>query len=183
MAGDEVEPGAEPDEPAAAGEEEQGPPGLEVWNDYDPSMRFVAVYPVPDDQNAQASSVVYYVIEPGKHTGLHADNAEEVLYVFDGEGEAFVSGRQVQFNTGDFHVLPAGVQHDIYAYGDRELRFLSFYPVALLESTFQEMILPMGGNVLTSRPFQPVIRELELEDLPEDFPFEILGGSDDPQPS
>jgi quercetin dioxygenase-like cupin family protein len=173
----------QPEQEAPQEEEQQGPPGLEIWNDYDPSMRFVAVFPVGEEQNAQASSVVYYVIEPGKHTGLHADNAEEILYVFDGEGEAFVSGRQVQFNAGEFHVMPAGVQHDIYAYGDRELRYLSFYPVGLLESTFQEPILPMGDYVLTSKPFQPVIRELDLNELPEDFPFEILGGSEDPQPS
>jgi quercetin dioxygenase-like cupin family protein len=180
-------------DPEQQQEEQAGPPALEVWNDYDPSMRFVAVFPVPDEQNATASSVVYYVLEPGKHTGLHADNAEEVLYVFDGEGEAFVSGRQVPFSAGDFHVLPAGTQHDIYAYGDRELRYLSFYPVPLLESTYQETLFPMGGNVLTSKPFQPVIRELSMDELPEDFPFELLGGqleeppadpgNEDPQPS
>jgi quercetin dioxygenase-like cupin family protein len=161
------------------GQDEQqaeGAPAIEVWNDYDPSMRFVAVYPVRDEQGAAASSVVYYVIEPGRHTGLHGDNAEEIVYVFDGEGEAFVTGRQVLLAPGQFHVFPPGIEHDVYAYGDTELRFLSFYPVALLESTFQQTIMPIGGNVLTSRPFAPVIQELTLEDLPEDFPFDLLGG-------
>lgn len=184
MAGDDVESHELADELDVEQQQDgDGPPALELWNDFDPSMRFIAVYPVAEEQNATASSVVYYVIEPGRHTGLHADNAEEVLYVFDGEGEAFVSGRQVQFSAGDFHVLPAGVQHDIYAYGDRELRFLSFYPAALVESTFQEVLLPIGATVLTSKPFRPVIHELDLDALPEDFPFELLGGSDDPQPS
>ena len=41
---------------------------------------------------AAASSVAYYIIEPGKHTGLHSDNAEEIVFVAEGEGEAFVIG-------------------------------------------------------------------------------------------
>jgi quercetin dioxygenase-like cupin family protein len=167
-------------------EEEPGEdalPAIEIWNDYDPSMRFVAVFPVRETQGAVASSLVYYILEPGRHTGLHGDNAEEILYVLDGEGEAFVTGRQVLLAPGEFHVLPAGVDHDIYAYGDRELRFLSFYPVPLLESTFQQEIMPMAGNTLTSRPFAPVIEELRLEDLPSDFPFELMGGGpDEPGP-
>jgi quercetin dioxygenase-like cupin family protein len=170
MAGEE-EPAGDEQQPA-----EDAPPAIEIWNDYDPSMRFVAVFPVREAQGAVASSVVYYILEPGRHTGLHGDNAEEVLYVFDGEGEAFVTGRQVLLAAGEFHVLPAGVDHDIYAYGDRELRFLSFYPVAVLESTFQQQIQPMGGNTLTSRPFAPMIEELSFGDLPPDFPFDLLGG-------
>jgi quercetin dioxygenase-like cupin family protein len=157
-------------------DEAPGPPAIEVWNDYDPSMRFIAVFPVREELGAAASSVVYYVIEPGRHTGLHGENAEEVLYVFDGEGEAFVTGRQVLLKAGDFQVFPAGVQHDVYAYGETELRFLSFYPVPLMQAEFQQSLQPLGGNVLTSKPFAPVIEELSLDDLPADFPFDLLGG-------
>jgi quercetin dioxygenase-like cupin family protein len=158
-------------------DEEPGPPAIEVWNDYDPSMRFIAVFPVRPELGAAGSSVVYYVIEPGRHTGLHAENAEEVLYVFDGEGEAFVTGRQVLLKAGDFQVFPAGTAHDVYAYGETELRFLSFYPVALMQAEFQQELMPMGGNLLTSNPFAPVIEELNLEDLPPDFPIDLLGGA------
>src|SRR5438128_2047768 len=104
----------------------EGPPAIEVWQDYDPSMRFVAVFPVTEEQGAASSTVAYYIFEPGQHSGLHADNAEEVIYVADGAGEAFVSGKQEQMEAGNFLVIPAGVQHDIYAYGDTALRLLSF---------------------------------------------------------
>jgi quercetin dioxygenase-like cupin family protein len=128
-------------------------PALELWNEFDPSLRFVAVFPIRDGMGAVASTAVYYILEPGRHTGLHSENAEEVLYVFDGEGEVFVEGSQLQLRGGDFRVFPADAPHDIYAYGDRELRLLSFYPVALMESTFQQVLQPVNTNVLTSQPF------------------------------
>jgi quercetin dioxygenase-like cupin family protein len=163
-------------DPYAFDEEEgagDGPPAVEVWNDYDPSMRFVAVFPVGEDQGARAGSVAYYIIEPGKHTGLHSDNAEEIVYVADGTGEAFVSGRHIVFNPGEFVVLNEGIEHDIYANGSVALRFLSFFPTDEIISTFQQVIYPMGGNILSSKPPKPVVQELDPENLPEDFPFDL----------
>jgi quercetin dioxygenase-like cupin family protein len=168
---DQLEDGFDPDAEGAGG----GPPAVEIWNDYDPSMRFVAVFPVGEDQGAKESSVAYYIIEPGQHTGVHFDNAEEVVYVADGEGEAFVSGLQVKFNPGEFVVLAAGVEHDIYAMGAVALRFLSFFPTAEIISTFQQVIYPAGGNELSSKPPKPVMQELDPENLPEDFPFDLTG--------
>jgi len=154
-----------------------GPHAIEVSQDHDPSLKFVAVFPVGENEGARASSVAYYIFEPGTHSGLHADNAEEVIYVADGEGEAFVSGRHVPLEEGTFAVMPEAVQHDIYAYGNVELRLLCFFPTTEIVSTFQEVILPSGTQVLSSRPPAPVVQELSLEDLPPDFPFELLGGA------
>jgi quercetin dioxygenase-like cupin family protein len=157
-------------------EQSDQPYGIEITQDYDPSMKFVVVFPVGEQQGATASSVAYYIIEPGCHSGLHGDNAEEVIFVAEGEGEAFVSGKQVPLETGGFAVMPEGIQHDIYAYGDTELRLLSFFPTPEIVSTFQEMILPMGTQTLSSKPPAPVIQELSMDDLPEGFPIELLGG-------
>src|SRR5204862_935654 len=103
-------------------------------------------FPVTDAQGAAASTVAYYIFEPGRHSGLHADNAEEVIYVADGEGEVFVSGKQVKLQPGEFVVVNGGVQHDVYAYGSVELRLLSFYPTAAAESTFQDPVMPTGST-------------------------------------
>jgi len=157
-----------------------GPYAVEVFQDYDPSLKFVAVFAVGENEGARASSVAYYILEPGTHSGLHADNAEEVIYVADGEGEVFVSGRQVPLEAGTFAVMPEGVQHDIYAYGDVELRLLSFFPTTEIVSTFQEVIFPTGTQILSSRPPAPVVQELMLEDLPADFPLELLGAPAEP---
>ncbi len=94
------------------------PTAFEVWNDYDPSMRFVTAYPMSAAQGTESSTVAYYAFEPGQHSGLHADDAEEVIYVADGEGEVFVSGLQEKLEAGGFTFVPKGVQHDVYAYGD-----------------------------------------------------------------
>jgi quercetin dioxygenase-like cupin family protein len=153
----------------AAQQESEGAPAVEVWQDYDPSMRFVAVFPVTAAQGATGSTVAYYIFEPGRHSSLHSDNAEEVIYVADGTGEVFVSGKQVKLEPGEFVVIPHGVQHDIYAYGDVELRLLSYFPTAVVESTFQDPVMPMGGTVLSSNLGLPVVREITAEDLPPEL--------------
>jgi quercetin dioxygenase-like cupin family protein len=160
------------DELADAMEEAAGgPPAVEVWQDYDPSMRFVMVFPVTEAQGAAKSTVAYYIFEPGRHSGLHGDNAEEVIYVADGEGEIFVSGKQVKLQPGEFTVIPEGVQHDIYAYGGTELRLLSYFPVAVVESTFQDPVMPMASTIVSSNLFAgaPVVQEITADQLPPEL--------------
>src|SRR5205085_8518108 len=147
----------------------EGPPAVEVWQDYDPSQRFIAVFPVGEAQGAAASTVAYYIFEPGRHSGLHADSAEEVIYVADGDGEVFVSGKQVKLEAGEFVVINEGVQHDIYAYGSVELRLLSFFPAANVETTFQDPVMPMGTNVMSSNLSAPVVREITADELPPEL--------------
>jgi quercetin dioxygenase-like cupin family protein len=158
------------DELADAMEQQaEGPPAVEVWQDYDPSQRFIAVFPLTPAQGAAASTVAYYIFEPGRHSGLHADNAEEVIYCADGVGEVFVSGKQVKLEPGEFVVVNEGIQHDVYAYGSVELRLLSFFPTAVVESTFQDPIMPMGTNVLSSDIAAPVVREITADELPPEL--------------
>ena len=152
-------------------QQSEGPPAVELWQDYDPSMRFVAVFPVTEAQGAAASTVAYYIFEPGRHSGLHSDNAEEVIYVADGEGEVFVSGKQVKLEPGEFVVVPQGVEHDVYAYGGTELRLLSFFPAGVVQSTFQDPVMPMAANVVSTDMFSsgPVIREITADELPPEL--------------
>src|SRR5215475_2985573 len=97
-------------------DEETGEPTpyfVEVWNEYDPSQKFAVIFPVGEDTGALSSSVAYYIIEPGNHTGLHSDSAEEVVFVTEGEGEVFTIGQTRQLEAGQFLVFPAGSDHDI----------------------------------------------------------------------
>jgi quercetin dioxygenase-like cupin family protein len=162
--------------------DEASPHFVELWNDYDPSLRFVALFPVGEEQGATLSSVAYYIIEPGRHTGVHSDNAEEVAFVAEGSGEAFVSGRTQRLEAGRFVVFAGGVEHDIYAHGVVALRLLSFFPTSEILSTFQQLVYPLGGNTLSSKPPRPVVTQLDPEDLPEGFPFDLaelgLGGAE-----
>jgi uncharacterized cupin superfamily protein len=180
-----VEDGGEP--VAGPREGEAHPHFVEVWNDYDPSQRFAAIFPVGEREGATASSVAYYIIEPGKHTGVHHDNAEEIAFVAEGEGEVFMIGQSRRLQSGTFAVFPAGAGHDIYAMGGVALRLLSFFPTTEIVSTFQQMIYPVGTTELSSKPPQPLVHELDPSNLPEGFPFTLEelgmagGGEDQPQ--
>jgi quercetin dioxygenase-like cupin family protein len=178
-------------ESAGFPDEETGEPRpyfVEVWNDYDPSQRFAVIFPVGEDTGVVSSSVAYYIIEPGKHTGLHSDSAEEVLFVAEGEGEVFSIGQSRRIEAGEFLVFAAGSDHDIYAHGTVALRLLSFFPVPEVVATFQQTICPMGGTELSSKPQRgPVLTELDPNNLPEDFPFDLAelglaaGGPNEPR--
>src|SRR4051794_27285153 len=150
--------------------EAAAPTAFEVWNDYDPSMRFITAYPMSAAQGTESSTIAYYAFEPGQHSGLHADDAEELVYVADGEGEVFVSGVQRKLEAGGFSFIPRGVQHDIYAYGDTTLRLLSFFPSARVESTFTEMVLPFYAHTVSSDATvpgaMPQIEEISFDELP-----------------
>jgi len=158
------------DELADAMERQQdAPPAVEVWQDYDPSQRFVVVFPLTDAHGPRESTVAYSIFEPGRHSGLHADSAEEMIYVADGVGEVFISGRQVKLEPGEFVVVGAGVQHDVYAYGSVELRLLSFFPAAVVETVFQDPVMPMGSTVMSSNVNAPVLREITADELPPEL--------------
>jgi len=81
----------------------------------------------------------------------------------------------------DIHAvaIPAGVQHDIYAYGDTALRLLSFFPTSVVESTFQDAVMPIGGNVLSSQLRTPVLREITPDELPPELQH-LAGGEPPP---
>jgi hypothetical protein len=155
----EEDAGIESSETSGTGEEET-PHFVEVWNDYDPSQRFAAIFPIGDEHGATTGTVGYYIIEPGKHTGVHHDNAEEIAF-----------GSSKPMYAGKFYVFPAGADHDIYARGSVAMRLLSFFPVTEIVSTFQQAIYPMGTTEFSSKPPKPVVQELDPDNLPENFPF------------
>ncbi len=149
-----------------AGEPEEFPHFVEVWNDYDPSMRFTAIFPVGEKEGAVGSSVAYYIIEPGSHTGLHFDNVEEIVFVAEGEGEVSRSGRALEAGSSS---SSRGQDHDIYARG----ALLSFFPTTEIVSTFQQAVYPLGETTVSSKPPAPVVTELDPNNLPENFPFTL----------
>ncbi len=139
-------------DPAASGGEEEFPHFVEVWNDYDPSQRFVAIFPVGEKEGATASSVAYYIIEPGKHSGVHSDNAEEIVFVAEGEGEVFMIGRVAAASR------PASSSSSRRAptttstrRAPTALRLLSFFPTTEIVSTFQQVDLPGRRRPFSAR--------------------------------
>lgn len=151
---------------------------VEAWSNYDPSLRFVALFPIGEEKGAVLSSAAYYIIEPGRHSGLHSDNAEEIMFVTEGSGEVYIMGGSRKIEAAQFHVFPAGVPHDVYAHGGVALRLLSFFPTAEIISTYQETMYPMGTPVITSRRPGPRVIEFGPDGKPRNAPSETEPQSD-----
>ena len=153
--------------------EATAPSAFEVYNDYDPSMRFVTAYPLSAAQGTESGTIAFFSFEPGQHSGLHADDAEELIYVASGEGEVFVSGVQKRLEAGSFLHVPKGVEHDVYAYGAESLQLLSFFPSARVESRYTEVLLPFHEHVLASDmevpSAMPQLEEIDFDDLPPEL--------------
>ena len=154
---------------------------VEAWSTYDPSLRFTALFPLTSPKGATESCAAYYIIEPGRHSGLHSDNAEEIVFVTEGIGEVYIMGGSRKLEAGQFHVFPAGVPHDVYAHGGSALRILSFFPTSEIVSTYQETMFPMGTPVLTSRRPGPVVVDFGPDGAPDNVPAAIEVDAE-PQP-
>ncbi|QGP91518.1 Cupin domain protein [Neomoorella glycerini] len=58
------------------------------------------------------------------------DDFEEVIYVLDGEGKAWVDGEVIDITPGDLIVIPIKAGHRIINPGAGDLRILCFFPAA-----------------------------------------------------
>ena len=119
-----------------------------VWGESDPRMRGRAAFPLHAAHGCEASSTVYFEVDPGQHIGRHTDSAEEILFIVDGTGEAVVGDERVPVSRGALALVPELVPHDVYATGDSPLRVLGFFAAATVESVFDETMQPMGRRVL-----------------------------------
>jgi quercetin dioxygenase-like cupin family protein len=75
--------------------------------------------------------VQIWELEPGTSEGDHthpaddpADNWEELYYVLSGTGEITIEGERCAIRPDDAILVPAGVDHGLYATGDESLRIL-----------------------------------------------------------
>jgi mannose-6-phosphate isomerase-like protein (cupin superfamily) len=121
---------------------------LPVWGEGDPRMSGRAAFPLHAAHGCEASSTVYFEVEPGHHIGRHTDSAEEILFIVDGTGEAVVGDERVPVSRGALALVPELVPHDVYATGDSPLRVLGFFAAATVESVFDETMQPMDRRVL-----------------------------------
>ncbi|KKM10670.1 hypothetical protein SY88_12365 [Clostridiales bacterium PH28_bin88] len=60
------------------------------------------------------------------------DAMEEVIYVLEGRGEAWVNGDVIPIEPGDALLMPMGVPHMIINPTEQRLRLICFFPAAAL---------------------------------------------------
>jgi quercetin dioxygenase-like cupin family protein len=125
---------------------------LEGSYEDDPTMRVKVNFPFYVGTGTKNSAVVYFELEPGHRLGTHADSAEEILLILEGEAEATVGDEQSRVSAGDMAVVPAMVPHALRNVGDETVRVVGFFSSNVIVSTFDQPMMPFGQRVVGTPP-------------------------------
>jgi quercetin dioxygenase-like cupin family protein len=123
---------------------------LEVWSETDESRRIRFDFPISSHAGAASTAVVYFELEPGEHTGVHTDSAEEIVLVLSGTAEAIVGDERGELSAGGLGLVPALVPHDVRNIGEDTLRVVGFFSSNTVVSAFDDPMLPAGRRVVGS---------------------------------
>jgi len=133
---------------------------MEVSYEDDPTMRVKVNFPFYVGTGTKNTAVVYFEIEPGGRLGMHADSAEEIVLILEGEAEATVGDERGRVSAGEMAVLPAMVPHGFRNVGDETVRVVGFFSSNVVASTFDRPLMPIGQRVVGT----PTV--LEEEEVP-----------------
>ncbi|HSK21731.1 MAG TPA: cupin domain-containing protein [Egicoccus sp.] len=79
-------------------------------------------------QTGPHSQLVTMHLRPGEAIGEeHHDDADQLLHVVSGQGEAVLDGETLPMGPGQLVYVPAGVRHDIRNAGGESLRLWTVY--------------------------------------------------------
>jgi len=125
---------------------------LEGWYEDDPTMRVRFNFPFYVGTGTKNTAVVYFEIEPGHRLGMHADSAEEIVLILEGEAEATVGDERGRVSAGEIAVLPAMVPHGFRNIGDETVRVVGFFSSNVVASTFDRPLMPFGQRAAGTPP-------------------------------
>jgi quercetin dioxygenase-like cupin family protein len=100
---------------------------------------------------ANASTVIYFAVPPGKRLGRHTDTAEETQYIVGGSGELLLDDGTKPVREGDVIVLTEGTMHDLHNTGSEDLRVVGFFSAPEVSQHWTDEVWP-GGLEVTSSP-------------------------------
>lgn len=103
-----------------------------------------AAFPIHWQTGATSTAMVYFELEPGMHLGTHADSAEEVLVVLEGEVEATVGSERGRLAAGAMAVVPAMEPHDVRNVGPVTARVAGIFGANATAAVFEEEFSVMG---------------------------------------
>ena len=137
---------------------------IEVGSATDESRRIRFDFPLSSIVGSASTAVVYFELEPGAHTGMHTDSAEEVVLILSGTAEAVVGDERGVLTVGGIVLVPALVPHDVRNVGDDTVRVAGFFSSSTVVSVFDE-------------PFTPIGRRVVGTPVPDDIPAPSLAGA------
>ena len=98
--------------------------GAEVPGDHN---RILKVLLSPEVGNYDDATILISDIQPGKNTGMHTHNADEIMYVASGYGHNECGGVKTEVKEGSTVFAPADVEHDIVNESDEVLRLFCIF--------------------------------------------------------
>lgn len=63
----------------------------------------------------KAVSLTLFAFEKGEEISSHDSEGDAMVYVFDGTGLITIDGKEYTVSAGETIVMPAGIQHAVYA--------------------------------------------------------------------
>src|SRR3712207_8573445 len=73
---------------------------VDISSETDETRRIRVDFPISSIAGAASTAVVYFELEPGEHTGMHTDSAEEIVLVLSGRAEAIVGDERGELTAG-----------------------------------------------------------------------------------
>jgi quercetin dioxygenase-like cupin family protein len=124
----------------------------EAWYEHDPAMRIRVDFPFCAATGTEASSIVYFEIDPGHYLGTHTDSAEEIVLLLTGTVEATLGEEKSRLIAKQAVLIPAMVPHGIRNVGDETARCVGFFAAAEVISTFDQPMMPLRTRVVGTPP-------------------------------
>ena len=121
---------------------------VEVGSEADESRRIRFDFPLSSLSGSASTAVVYFELEPGEHTGMHTDSAEEVVLILSGTAEAIVGDERGVLTAGGIGLVPSLVPHDVRNVGDETVRVVGFFSSSTVVSVFDDPFTPFGRTVV-----------------------------------
>ncbi|HZO48825.1 MAG TPA: cupin domain-containing protein [Gaiellaceae bacterium] len=121
---------------------------VQISSETDESRRIRVDFPISSVAGAASTAVVYFELEPGEHTGMHTDSAEEIILILSGTVEATVGDERGELTAGGLGLVPALVPHDVRNVGDETVRVVGFFSSGIVVSVFDDPLMPAGRRVV-----------------------------------
>ena len=115
---------------------------VDIWSETDEARRIRVDVPI------SSTAVVYFELEPGEHTGMHTDSAEEIVLILSGRAEAIVGDERGELTAGGLGLVPALVPHSVRNIGEETVRVVGFFSSGIVVSVFDDPLMPAGNRVV-----------------------------------
>lgn len=90
----------------------------------------------------------YFEIPVGCRLGFHVHDAEEIVTILEGQGEATVKSESSSVSAGELVVMPKDVRHDLANTGSTDLKAVGYFPASSVTSMFEVELQPAGTKKL-----------------------------------